>query len=101
MRLPRQLSPISYASLPLLKIFLHTPYRAITPPDRVIMPMAPTFCLRSVFWTPAMMAPIAVVWRVVLAVLERASRGWKVGWSAMAGGLGVYVVLRALSTVRR
>jgi hypothetical protein len=46
-----------------------------------------------------MMAPIAVVWRVVLAVLERASRGWKVGWSAMAGEWGVYVVLRALSTV--
>jgi hypothetical protein len=62
-----------------------------------MMPMAPTFCLRSVFCTPAMMAPTAVVWSVVLAVFASASRGWKVGsWSAMAGVVGVNVVLEAL-----
>jgi len=66
------------------------------PPDLVRMPMAPTFCLRRVFWTPATIAPTAVVWSVVLAVFERASRGWKVVSSAMAGGVCVDVVLRAL-----
>jgi hypothetical protein len=35
-----------------------------------------------------MIAPTAVVWSAVLAVLERASRGWKVRSSAMAGGIG-------------
>lgn len=59
------------------------------PPERVRMPMAPTFCLRSVFCTPATMAPTAVVCSAVLAVFERASRGWKVAcWAAMAGGMG-------------
>jgi hypothetical protein len=65
------------------------PYRAMMPPERVRMPMAPTFCLRRVFWTPATTAPTAVVWSMVLTVLERASRGWKVAcWSAMGGGMG-------------
>lgn len=54
------------------------------PPERVKMPMAPTFCLRSVFCTPARTAPTAVSCSAVLAVLARASRGWKVTcWSAM------------------
>jgi hypothetical protein len=81
---------------------LYAPYSAIMPPERVKMPMAPTFCLRSVFWTPAMIAPTAVVWSVVFAVFASASRGWKVSsWSAMAGGMGVSVVLRALWTLLR
>lgn len=62
--------------------------------------MAPTFCLRRVFCTPAITAPTAVVCSVVLAVFESASRGWKVAcWSAMAGELGVDVFLRALQSV--
>jgi hypothetical protein len=57
--------------------------------------MAPTFCLRRVFWTPAITAPTAVVCSVVFAVFESASRGWKVAcWSAMAGELGVVVFLK-------
>jgi hypothetical protein len=48
------------------------------------------------------MAPMAVVCSVVVNVFARASRGWKVAcWSAMAGGMGVNVVLRALQTSMR
>jgi hypothetical protein len=66
------------------------------PPDRVKMPRAPTFCFRSVFCTPAMTAPTAVVWRAVFHVFATASRGWKVAcWAAMAGGFGGSVVLSA------
>lgn len=69
------------------------------PPDRVKMPMAPTFCFRSVFCTPAKMAPQAVSLSVVLAVFASVSRGWKVSCSsAMAGAMGVGVVWRAAET---
>lgn len=65
------------------------PYRAMMPPERVRIPMAPTFCLRRVFWTPATTAPTAVVWIMVLMVFARASRGWKeASWAAMAGRMG-------------
>jgi hypothetical protein len=64
------------------------PNRAITPPDRVRMPIAPTFCLRRVFCTPAMTAPTMPVESMALPVLWRASRGWYVaGCSAMAGAM--------------
>jgi hypothetical protein len=70
------------------------------PPERVKMPMAPTFCFLKVFCTPATTAPKTVVWRAVLAVLERASCGWKVGcWAAMAGEVGVDVFLEALGAL--
>jgi hypothetical protein len=61
-------------------------------------PMAPTFCLRRVFWTAAMTVPTAVVWIMVLPVLARASRGWKVAcWSAMGGVMGGGSRLAALN----
>lgn len=64
------------------------PNRAITPPDRVRMPIAPTFCLRRVFCTPAMTAPMVPVEIMALPVLWRASRGWYVACcSAMAGAM--------------
>jgi hypothetical protein len=64
------------------------PNRAITPPDRVRMPIAPTFCLRRVFCTPAMTAPTTPVESMALPVLWRASRGWYVACcSAMAGAM--------------
>jgi hypothetical protein len=66
----------------------YAPKVAIIPPERVKMPIAPTFCLRSVFCTPAKTAPAVVNFSVVLAVLARVSCGWK--WSsAMAGTMGV------------
>jgi hypothetical protein len=67
-----------------------------------MMPMAPTFCFLNVFCTPAMTAPTMVVWMAELAVFARASCGWKVGgWAAMAGRVGVNVLLEAVSTVVR
>ena len=53
-------------------------------PDRVMIPMAPTFCLRSVFCTPAKMAPAAVVCSVVVTVLDSVSCG-TYSRSAMVG----------------
>ena len=62
--------------------------------------MAPTFCLRRVFWTPAMMAPPRPNWRVVLAVLASASTGWYAGGAAaMAGELGFDVFAGAVRDV--
>lgn len=59
--------------------------------------MAPTFCLRRVFCTPAMTAPTTVVWSMALPVFWRASLGWYVGcWSAMAGGMAVGISSGAL-----
>jgi hypothetical protein len=64
--------------------------------------MAPTFCFLKVFCTPAMTAPMRVVWMAELAVFARASCGWKVGgWAAMAGKVGVNVLLDAVSMVVR
>lgn len=98
MWLPRRLYPqLAHVLCVLPKFIVHAPKRAIMPPDRVMIPMAPTFCFRRVFCTPAITAPTAVIWSVVFAVFASASRGWKVAcWSAMAGELGVDVFSRAL-----
>ena len=65
-----------------------------------MIPMAPTFCFRSVFCTPAMMAPTAAVCKTVLPVFPMVSRGWKVAccW-AMASGCASVSSASSASTV--
>lgn len=67
------------------------------PPDLVIMPIAPTFCFRSVFCAPAKMVPAKVVWMVDFAVFARVSCGWKVSVSAAMAGRGKRVAASGYS----